>query len=259
MILLDDPLSAVDRFVAATMWAECIDGLLKETTVLLATHQLTYISRADYIYNLANGKIIEHGEPGELLTQGTSDISAEYESFIQGTKKPEESKKKNEDAKIEENGDEATEDEPLVETSSDKGDTRPQANLGTYHHMALYSGGYHCVLFILLLYALSVGLCQATIYWIGLWMSLLRNGKKDESIWSSDKTYSTLFILSSAGITIITVVRSLSYAFFVKRICDRVCAAFLDKLLYTKQSFFDTTPMGNIITRVRHVSNFIRT
>ena len=29
VILLDDPLSAVDRFVAKTMWTDCIQGLLE--------------------------------------------------------------------------------------------------------------------------------------------------------------------------------------------------------------------------------------
>ena len=67
------------------MWNDCIEGLLKDSTVLLATHQLTYLSKADYIYNLKKGEIIEEGKPDELLAQ-ENEISVEYENFISGTK-----------------------------------------------------------------------------------------------------------------------------------------------------------------------------
>ena len=94
-----------------------------------------------------------------------------------GNQKSDENKteKANEDNIVEEEETVTAEDEPLVSKNVEKGDTRPQAKLSTYHNLALYSGGYHFVLFILILYGLSVGLCQATIYWIGLWMNLLRN------------------------------------------------------------------------------------
>lgn len=56
----------------------------KDTTVLLATHQLTFINQADFIYNLKNGKIIESGTPEEVLVEET-EIGQEYQSFVQGT------------------------------------------------------------------------------------------------------------------------------------------------------------------------------
>ena len=54
VVLLDDPLSAVDRHVSKLIWDKCIQGLLKDATVLITTHQLNYINEADYIYHLGH-------------------------------------------------------------------------------------------------------------------------------------------------------------------------------------------------------------
>ena len=62
------------------MWDSCIQKLLKETSVLITTHQLNYIKEADYIYNLESGKIIEEGKPENLLNEET-DIGRQYSRF----------------------------------------------------------------------------------------------------------------------------------------------------------------------------------
>ena len=52
IILLDDPLSAVDRHVSKKIWNKCIQQTLKDTTVILATHQINYLNQADKIYHI---------------------------------------------------------------------------------------------------------------------------------------------------------------------------------------------------------------
>ncbi len=56
IFLLDDPLSAVDSKVAARIFGECIRGLLREKTVVLATHQLPFLHEADELIFLENGR-----------------------------------------------------------------------------------------------------------------------------------------------------------------------------------------------------------
>ena len=43
IILLDDPLSAVDAHVGQHIFSKCLKGLLKEKTILFVTHQLQVI------------------------------------------------------------------------------------------------------------------------------------------------------------------------------------------------------------------------
>ncbi|XP_060065900.1 ATP-binding cassette sub-family C member 5-like [Ylistrum balloti] len=67
--LLDDPLSAVDVQVGQHLFKRCIDGVLKNKTVLLVTHQLQYLEHCDEIYVMSEGVITEHGSHDALLAQ----------------------------------------------------------------------------------------------------------------------------------------------------------------------------------------------
>ena len=66
--LLDDPLSAVDPKVANHVFEKCIKGYLKGKTVVLVTHQLQFLRRADKIAVLKEGKLIAFGGYNELAT-----------------------------------------------------------------------------------------------------------------------------------------------------------------------------------------------
>ena len=47
--LLDDPLSAVDTAVGRLLFENCLCGLLKDSLVILVTHQLQYAKKADNV------------------------------------------------------------------------------------------------------------------------------------------------------------------------------------------------------------------
>jgi ATP-binding cassette subfamily C (CFTR/MRP) protein 1 len=57
LILMDDPLSAVDAHVGRHIFDNAIMGLLKEKARILATHQLWVLNRCDRIIWLEEGKI----------------------------------------------------------------------------------------------------------------------------------------------------------------------------------------------------------
>lgn len=61
MILLDDPLSAVDAHVGQHLWAECICGILSQNTRVLVTHHMHFLPYADYIAVIEKGKIAHFG------------------------------------------------------------------------------------------------------------------------------------------------------------------------------------------------------
>lgn len=62
VILLDDPLSAVDSYVGKSILENCLlSGPLASRTRILVTHALHVLDRTDYIYVVDNGAIIEKG------------------------------------------------------------------------------------------------------------------------------------------------------------------------------------------------------
>lgn len=62
IILLDDPLAAVDAYVGRNILEQCLlNGPLADRTRVLVTHSLHVLDKMDYIYVMDNGSIIEQG------------------------------------------------------------------------------------------------------------------------------------------------------------------------------------------------------
>lgn len=71
IILLDDVLSAVDSKVGKTIMDDCILGMLKNTTRVLATHQLSLIGSADRVIFLNGDGTMVIGTLDEMLQKST--------------------------------------------------------------------------------------------------------------------------------------------------------------------------------------------
>ncbi|KAF9201752.1 Multidrug resistance-associated protein 5, partial [Haplosporangium sp. Z 27] len=72
IVLMDDPLSAVDQNVGEHIFDQCIRGYLSDRTVIFVTHQLQYLHRCDNIVMLRNGKIACQGTFDELMSNEPS-------------------------------------------------------------------------------------------------------------------------------------------------------------------------------------------
>ncbi|KZV84227.1 ATP-dependent bile acid permease [Exidia glandulosa HHB12029] len=73
IVLLDDPLSAVDADVSRQIVDGCLlDGPLADKTRILVTHQLHVLPRVDEIIHVEGGKIVERGSFSELVSRGGS-------------------------------------------------------------------------------------------------------------------------------------------------------------------------------------------
>ncbi|KAK2960698.1 Multidrug resistance-associated protein [Blattamonas nauphoetae] len=70
IVVLDDPLSAVDAHVGRFLIDECILGRLKGKTVVLMTNQIQFLDRADKVVVLKDGKIVGDGKFAELKEGG---------------------------------------------------------------------------------------------------------------------------------------------------------------------------------------------
>jgi ATP-binding cassette, subfamily C (CFTR/MRP), member 1 len=71
IILLDDPLSAVDAHVGEHLFERAIaDGLSKTATRILVTHHVHFLPRCDKVIVLDGGEIKHYGTYAELIAQG---------------------------------------------------------------------------------------------------------------------------------------------------------------------------------------------
>jgi ABC-type multidrug transport system fused ATPase/permease subunit len=69
ILLLDDPLSAVDTKVAKYIYEKVILKLHGKKTIILVTHQINYLSDCDWILIMENGCINYQDKPSKLKVE----------------------------------------------------------------------------------------------------------------------------------------------------------------------------------------------
>jgi ATP-binding cassette subfamily B protein len=69
VMLLDEPTSAMDSWAEAD-WFKRLRDLAEGRTVMLVTHRLTIAMRADLVYVMKSGSIVESGAHEQLLALG---------------------------------------------------------------------------------------------------------------------------------------------------------------------------------------------
>ena len=80
ILLLDDPLSAVDAAVAKQLFDNCIKGVLATKTVVLVSHQVQFLQSADQVLLLkAGGQTHHYGTYEEMVEKGI-----EFDSVVEG-------------------------------------------------------------------------------------------------------------------------------------------------------------------------------
>ena len=65
LLILDEATSALDN-ESERLIKESINGLSKDTTILIVAHRLSTIKNADQVYVIQNGRIVENGSYAEL-------------------------------------------------------------------------------------------------------------------------------------------------------------------------------------------------
>jgi ATP-binding cassette subfamily B protein len=71
IVILDEPLTGLDAVAEATV-VEALERLMKDKTVILISHHLSLVERADHVVVLVDGQVAQRGRPRDLvLTEGT--------------------------------------------------------------------------------------------------------------------------------------------------------------------------------------------
>ncbi|KAH9003060.1 P-loop containing nucleoside triphosphate hydrolase protein [Lactarius hatsudake] len=81
ILILDDPLSALDAHVGESVFNNVLLDNSSGATRILVTHALHFLPKVDHIYFLVDGRITEHGTFDEMMANG-DDFARTFDEFV---------------------------------------------------------------------------------------------------------------------------------------------------------------------------------
>ncbi|KAJ3164936.1 hypothetical protein HDU88_004917 [Geranomyces variabilis] len=249
-ILVDDTLSACDAHVGRHIFEQVLgpNGLLKDVTRIVVTHAVQYLESMDRILIVDDGCVVEQGSFDELCAQNgklTSvmaahgahhdGMSAAPQNVVKSTSSADVLAEKVDD-KV---ADAATEcSGALIEDEE-----QVSGRVGN-HHFLFYIKACTWPLFLTFLISVGIaeGLNLGSRYWLLHWSD------------TGDSSHAWYYFgVYSAIILAYTVLYTAAAVFFLYYVGPKASAAIHDSLLLRvmryPMSFFDTTPIGRILTR----------
>jgi ABC-type multidrug transport system fused ATPase/permease subunit len=241
IILMDDPLSAVDAHVGRHIMDNAICGLLKDKCRILATHQLHVLSRCDRIIWVDQGEVKAIDTFDNLMAQ-----NADFVQVMSTTAKEEEKEKD-----VEVNEDEV---EAEVKSTKKQRKQKKQAALMQQEERATKSvswevwieyikagGGIWVGPLVFILLVLSQGANIVTSLWLSYWTS--------DKFGYSEGAYIGAYAAFGFSQALFMFFFSFSVSIFGTRAGKVMLHRAITRVLRAPMSFFDTTPLGRITNR----------
>ncbi|KAJ8954550.1 hypothetical protein NQ318_000784 [Aromia moschata] len=266
--LLDDPLSAVDTHVGRQLFDQCICGYLKEKCVVLVTHQLQYLSKADTIYLFEDGKVEAAGSYEELQA-----IESEFTKLL----KSEDSDEEKLDRKLSHaNMRKGVEDSEEQEQPQEEKEQRGSGIIPwkVYKSYFRAGGNFVKIIVILLSFVLSQLLSSSIDYFINIWVNV-EQWRTENSLASSNSSFSNnpsnteldnsimkflsgilvnqnaLIIYTAIVVTtiVVTFTRSIYFFRYCMTASRKLHNVMFDRIVYATMRFFNTNASGRILNR----------
>ncbi|KAI5461810.1 P-loop containing nucleoside triphosphate hydrolase protein [Mariannaea sp. PMI_226] len=241
--LLDDPLSAVDTHVGRYIFHNAILGLLGKKCRILVTQQLWVLGHCDRIAWMDGGKIRTVDTFENLMRD-----CAEFRKLIEGTiteETPPESTT-NALSGISREGEEKENHDRHVELDEAADSV---ATLGHYGAYIRAAGSISIMVLLPFLLVLAQGAAIMTSLWLAYWTSKRFHLLK----WEYIVTYIGIGVLQALFMFVFSVLTSILGANASKAM---LYSAYT-RILRTPTSFFDTTPLGKIMSRFTHDADII--
>ncbi|CAJ2629921.1 unnamed protein product [Trifolium pratense] len=247
--LLDDPFSAVDAHTATNLFNEYIMEGLAEKTVLLVTHQVDFLPAFDFVLLMSDGEILQAAPYQHLLTS-----SKDFQDLVNAHKETAGSDRLMDVTSSERNSNSVKEiRKTYVEKENQfeapKGDQlikqeeREIGDQGSKPYLQYLSQNKGYIYF-------SVAVLSQLIFVIGQilqnsWMAANVDNPKVSTlklilVYLSIGVTSTIFLLTRSLFTVALGLQS-SKSLFLQ---------LLNSLFRAPMSFYDSTPLGRILSRV---------
>ncbi|XP_040061761.2 multidrug resistance-associated protein 1-like [Ixodes scapularis] len=244
LYLFDDPLSAVDAHVGASIFKDLIGprGMLKGTTRILITHNLSVLSEVDHILVMNSGSVVEAGTYKELQKEG-SVLSELLKDFVQRTRKQTEGE---ESIPEDEPKAEAKQDEPALQLVQKETVEEGSIKLRVYTNYFRHAGP-------LLIMAISFYAAYRAIdVYNGTWLSdwstdpLFPDGTQDIALRTYRIEIYALLCFCQAIAGFIGVALLWRAALLAS---TRLHGLMLYGVMRAPLAFFDATPSGRLLNR----------
>lgn len=240
IVLMDDPLSAVDAHVGRHIFDHAILGLMKGKCRILATHQLWVLNRCDRIIWMEEGKIQAIDTFDNLIRDHQG-----FQSLMETTAVEE----KHEEEKKPDDGEELTQDEKIKKDPKKKSaalmtqEEKPTSSVpwSVYGAYIKASGSVMSAPLIVFLLVLSQGANIMTSLWLSYWTS----NRYDLSTGVYIAIYAALGVVQALLMFAFSVILSI----LGTRSSKVMLRMAVTRVLRAPMSFFDTTPLGRITNR----------
>jgi len=235
IVLMDDPLSAVDAHVGRHIFDNAILGLLKDKCRILATHQLWVLNRCDRIIWMEGGKIqavdtfdnlMKNSEGFQQLMETTAVEEKAEPSGPVGAKEDEEPAKKMKKGKS------------LMQTEE-----RALASIpwSVYSAYIKASGSMLNAPLVIILLIVAQGSNIVTSLWLSWWTA--------DKFQLSMGVYIGVYAGLGVAQALLTFAFMVALSIFGTTASKGMLRAAVARVLRAPMSFFDTTPLGRITNR----------
>ena len=245
IVLMDDPLSAVDAHVGRHIMDNAICKLLKDKARVLATHQLWVLNRCDRIIWMDGGRIVDMGTFPNLMAS-----NADFAKLIHDNAEAEQRENKKEDGDDEEPGNDADVGKKKAKKQKKKPATAlmqaeekavSSVSWGVYHAYIKSAGSILMFPVVMLLLILSQGSNIVTSLWLSWWT----DGKFGYSRGVYVGGYAAFGFVQATLLFVFSVTVTIMGTRSSKVMLHRA----ITRVLRAPMSFFDTTPLGRITNR----------
>ncbi|XP_071809243.1 ATP-binding cassette sub-family C member 9-like [Asterias amurensis] len=265
IVLLDDPLSALDGHVGAQMFKDGILGLLLKNgqTVVLVTHQLQYLSHADKIVIMKDGRVEREGVLADIA-EAEPELYSQYEKSVHNNTDDEEESQTEEDRQelmrqisrqtsqqrkrlISQNSLSCLEESDDIKGKLIEDEEREQGSVSYKVYLFyLRSTTLPLMLAVFAAYILRTAFEVGTSFWLSKWASDNVNPELNST---SSSYYVGVYGGLTGGATIFSFISSVALVFATISIAKKIFLKMLRTIAHMPIRFFDTTPVGRIINR----------
>ncbi|XP_038068619.1 ATP-binding cassette sub-family C member 9-like [Patiria miniata] len=261
IIILDDPLSALDVHVGSQLFKEAISKFLlgHRQTVVLVTHQLQYLNRADLIIKIEDGRIVAQGTLDDIIT-AYPDMYSEYNQAVKlATESEAEAEMSGYESESMKQDRLLMERQVKTEGHRSKGDGDAAGTLMEKEEIERGTVSYKIYMYYGQIFGPLIALIAACLSGLYAGLNIAANFKLSE--WSESglgnityvnqqvEQYLGIFVAYEIGYLVCRILTVSCLVWGIMRAAKGLHHRLLRNIIRVPLRFFDTVPIGRVLNR----------